>query len=115
MRAVHVVTRHREGGRREQREHEQRERPRDDEQHDDEQHAQGDAGLEALPVVHPDTPAVEIANLMIAEDIGRVCVVNRETGRVVGIIARRNLLQALASKVREELERSGGGGEAGED
>jgi H+/Cl- antiporter ClcA/CBS domain-containing protein len=63
----------------------------------------------SMPVVHPNTPAVAIANLMIAEDIGRVCVVSREDGRVIGIIARRNLLQARASTVREELERRVGG------
>jgi len=56
----------------------------------------------SLPVVYPNSPAVEVANLMIAEDIGRVCVVSREDGRVIGIIARRNLLQARANKVREE-------------
>jgi CBS domain-containing protein len=56
----------------------------------------------SMPIVHPDTPAIEVANLMIAEDIGRVCVVAPADGRLIGIIARRNLLQARASKVREE-------------
>lgn len=27
----------------------------------------------SMPVVHPDSPASEVANLMISEDIGRVC------------------------------------------
>jgi H+/Cl- antiporter ClcA len=62
----------------------------------------------SLPIVYPNTPAVAIANLMIAEDIGRVCVVSREDGRVIGIIARRNLLQARANTVREEWDRTRG-------
>ena len=64
----------------------------------------------SLPVVHPETPASEVANLMIADDIGRVCVVAHDTGRLIGIIARRNLLQPRASKVREEHVRGGGRG-----
>jgi CIC family chloride channel protein len=64
----------------------------------------------SLPVVYPNSPAVEVANLMIAESIGRVCVVSRQDGRLIGIIARRNLLQARASKVREESDRTRSGG-----
>jgi H+/Cl- antiporter ClcA len=68
----------------------------------------------SMPVVYPNTPAVEIANLMIAEDIGRVCVVSPKDGRVIGIIARRNLLQARATKVREEWDRSRASADGGE-
>src|SRR3546814_10059346 len=31
----------------------------------------------SMPVVHPATPATDIANLMIAEDMGRICVVDQ--------------------------------------
>jgi CIC family chloride channel protein len=59
----------------------------------------------SLPVVYPNSPAVAVANLMITEEIGRVCVIARGSGRLVGIIARRNLLEARASQAREEWER----------
>src|SRR3546814_15837755 len=58
-----------------------------------------------MPVVHPATPATDIANLMIAEDMGRICVVDPQSGALIGIIARRNLLSARAGKLREERER----------
>jgi H+/Cl- antiporter ClcA len=60
----------------------------------------------SLPVVHPETPATDVANLMIAEDMGRICVVDPKSGALIGIIARRNLLNARAGKLREERERS---------
>src|SRR3546814_4036627 len=58
----------------------------------------------ALPI-YPATPATDIANLMIAEDMGRICVVDPQSGALIGIIARRNLLSARAGKLREERER----------
>jgi CBS domain-containing protein len=60
----------------------------------------------SLPVVHPESPASEVASLMIADDIGRVCVVARDTGKLIGIIARRNLLQPRAESLRGERDRS---------
>jgi H+/Cl- antiporter ClcA/CBS domain-containing protein len=59
----------------------------------------------SLPAVRPETPAIAVANLMITEEIGRVCVIAPEDGRLVGLIARRNLLAARATKVREERVR----------
>jgi H+/Cl- antiporter ClcA/CBS domain-containing protein len=59
----------------------------------------------SLPVVYPDSPAIAVANLMITEEIGRVCVIAPEDGRIIGLIARRNLLAARATKVREERVR----------
>ncbi len=64
----------------------------------------------SLPVVLPTLPASDVANLMIADDIGRVCVVSPDDGRLLGIIARRNLLRPRASSVREERYRATGGG-----
>jgi CBS domain-containing protein len=43
-----------------------------------------------------------VANLMIAEEIGRVCVVDPASGRLVGLIARRNLLGARAASLSGE-------------
>ena len=57
----------------------------------------------SLPLVRPDTPATDVANLMIAEEIGRVCVVDPESGRLLGLIARRNLLSARATSLSGEL------------
>jgi CBS-domain-containing membrane protein len=57
---------------------------------------------DALPLVRPDTPATDIANVMIAEGIGRVCVVDPASGRLVGMIARRNLLGARAASLSGE-------------
>ncbi|TPG43525.1 chloride channel protein [Sphingomonas koreensis] len=56
----------------------------------------------SLPLVGPATPATDIANLMIADGIGRVCVVDPITGRLVGLIARRHLLGARATSLSGE-------------
>lgn len=47
----------------------------------------------------PDTPLHEIADLMENNGIKRIPIV--ENGRVVGIVSRANLIQALASGIRE--------------
>ena len=57
---------------------------------------------ESLPLVEPATPATDIANLMIAEGIGRVCVIDPADGRLIGLIARRNLLGARATSLDDE-------------
>jgi CBS domain-containing protein len=62
----------------------------------------------SLPVVTPDTPSDAIANLMIAENTGRVCVVDPADGRLTGIIARRDLLRSRAVALQGESKRSRG-------
>jgi chloride channel protein, CIC family len=59
----------------------------------------------SLPIAQPDMPAIAVADLMVAEGTGRVPVVDRRSGRVVGIVARRDLLQARAGQRRDERER----------
>jgi H+/Cl- antiporter ClcA/CBS domain-containing protein len=59
----------------------------------------------SLPVVTPDTPADAVANLMITEQTGRICVVAPDSGVLVGIVARRDLLRSRAAVLRGELER----------
>ena len=59
----------------------------------------------SLPIVEPATPATDIANLMIAEGIGRVCVIDPADGRLIGLIARRNLLGARATSLDDERRR----------
>jgi CBS domain-containing protein len=60
----------------------------------------------SLRVVTADTPADVVANLMITEQTGRVCVVNPDDGRLVGIIARRDLLRSRAAVLRGETIRA---------
>jgi CIC family chloride channel protein len=59
----------------------------------------------SLSVGHPEMPATMIADLMVAEDIGRVPIVDRESGKLVGLVARRDLLQARAGRQHEENHR----------
>jgi CBS domain-containing protein len=62
----------------------------------------------SMPAVYPTTPASDVANLMITEDIGRVCVIAADSGKLIGIIARRDLLQPRADSLRDERDRVGG-------
>lgn len=59
----------------------------------------------SIPVVTPDTPADAVANLMITEDSGRICVVSPSDGRLIGIVARRDLLRSRAHALRAEVQR----------
>ncbi|HET8613455.1 MAG TPA: chloride channel protein, partial [Sphingomonas sp.] len=58
----------------------------------------------SLTTAPADMPANMAAELMIAEEIGRLPVVD-EKGKLVGILARRDLLQARVGLHREERER----------
>lgn len=58
-----------------------------------------------LRLAYPDMLSIVVADLVVAEDTGRVSVVDRESGRIVGIVARRDLLQARAGQRREEQQR----------
>lgn len=60
----------------------------------------------SLPVATPDTPADAIANLMITNEVGRICVVAPDDGRLIGIISRRDLLQSRAAVLRGERDRA---------
>jgi len=59
----------------------------------------------SMSIVTPEMPASIAADLMIAEDIGRLPVVDASDGRLVGIVARRDLLQARTGLHRAESER----------
>ncbi|MET3725976.1 H+/Cl- antiporter ClcA/predicted transcriptional regulator [Sphingomonas trueperi] len=59
----------------------------------------------SLPLAYPEMPCSTVAELMVAEDTGRVPVVDRQSGRLVGIVARRDLLQVRAEQRRDEHER----------
>jgi CBS domain-containing protein len=59
----------------------------------------------SLNLVTPDMPAIMAADLMIAEEVSRLPVVDPATGRLVGILARRDLLQARVGSHRTERKR----------
>jgi CIC family chloride channel protein len=59
----------------------------------------------SLPVVTADTPADAVANLMIAEATGRICVVDAHDGVLIGILSRQDLLRSRAAVLRGERER----------
>jgi H+/Cl- antiporter ClcA len=46
-----------------------------------------------------------LANRMATSNIGRVPIVERATGKLVGLVARRDLLRVRAQTIREERER----------
>jgi H+/Cl- antiporter ClcA/CBS domain-containing protein len=58
------------------------------------------------PVAYPDTPSGRVADMIIEIGVGRVPVVDRDTGRVVGILSRQDLLKARKSSRREETDRA---------
>ena len=57
-----------------------------------------------IEVVSPDTPVADIARLLEQKRIKRVPVVSK--GKVVGIVSRANLMQALASTQRVAVDPS---------
>jgi len=59
----------------------------------------------ALPVVHPDDVAARAVDLMLATDQGRVPVTDPATGRLVGLVTRKDLLRIHAATSRAEGER----------
>ena len=61
-----------------------------------------DAGL---AVAHPEDLVGSAADLMAHQEIGRLAVTDRASGRLVGLVARRDLLQARSQMRRQEVER----------
>jgi H+/Cl- antiporter ClcA/CBS domain-containing protein len=59
----------------------------------------------STPAAHPDDTVATVTDLMIDRDVGRVPVVARDTGRLVGLIARKDLLRLRSMRAAEELER----------
>lgn len=61
-----------------------------------------DAGI---GVVHPEDLVGTAADLMALNDLGRLPVTDHLTRRLVGLVARKDLLQARAQMLRQEQER----------
>ncbi|HWD28025.1 MAG TPA: chloride channel protein [Rhizomicrobium sp.] len=58
-----------------------------------------------LVVGYPDELAGHLADRMAAADMGRVPIVERDSGKLVGIVARRDILSVRARTVHEERTR----------
>ncbi|MGE7415199.1 chloride channel protein [Methylobacterium tarhaniae] len=59
----------------------------------------------ALAVVHPDDVTAHAIDLMLATGQGRLPVTDPESGRLVGLLTRKDLLQVRAAFSRAEVER----------
>lgn len=59
----------------------------------------------SIPVAHLEDTVGRVADIMIHADTGRVPVVETQTGRLLGLIARKDLLRLRSATNRAELER----------
>ena len=59
----------------------------------------------ALAVVHPQDVVTRAVDLMLQSDQGRLPVIDPASGRLVGLITRKDLLQVRASITQSEGER----------
>ncbi|NLS15203.1 chloride channel protein [Rhizobium sp. P40RR-XXII] len=59
----------------------------------------------SIPVAHAEDTVGRVADIMIQADTGRVPVVEAQTGRLMGLIARKDLLRLRSATNRAELER----------
>lgn len=67
--------------------------------------AQALAGRD-LMIGYPDELASRIADRMALSGVGRVPIVDRTTGRLVGIVGRKDLFRSRARRLRDESERT---------
>ncbi|WP_241771207.1 chloride channel protein [Acidisphaera rubrifaciens] len=58
-------------------------------------------------IAYPDEPLAAVMDRMVQDDTGRIPVIAREDGRVVGLLARKDLLRVRARMVDEEHRREG--------
>jgi CBS domain-containing protein len=65
----------------------------------------GDLQTEDVFLGYADELVGELANRMALSNIGRVPIVERATGKLVGLVARRDLLRVRAQTIKEERER----------
>lgn len=59
----------------------------------------------SLPVAHPDDTVGYVADLMLITDAGRIPIVDPQSGRLKGLIARKDLLQLRHTLRASETER----------
>jgi CIC family chloride channel protein len=58
-----------------------------------------------MPTAHPEEPVSALVARMVATDAGRVPVIRPEDGKLVGLVARSDLLRVRARQLAEESER----------
>jgi len=58
-----------------------------------------------LFVGHPDELASQLADRMAVSGVGRVPIVDRDSGRLVGLVGRKDLLRLRALRLADEQER----------
>ncbi len=58
-----------------------------------------------MPTAHPEEPVSAVVARMVQADAGRIPVVRPEDGRLVGLVARSDLLRVRARQLAEEGER----------
>jgi len=59
----------------------------------------------STPIAHPDDMVGRVTDLMIVADVGRVPIVTADSGVLVGLIARKDLLRLRNSSRSLEHER----------
>ncbi|MFT4158565.1 chloride channel protein [Shinella sp.] len=59
----------------------------------------------SVPVAHPEDTIGYVADLMLATDVGRIPVVDPQSGRLVGLVARKDLLRLRHAANTLENER----------
>jgi chloride channel protein, CIC family len=59
----------------------------------------------STPVAFPDEIVGRVADRMVSDDLGRMPVVERETRRLVGLIARKDLLRVRSTTAEQEKTR----------
>jgi H+/Cl- antiporter ClcA/CBS domain-containing protein len=64
-------------------------------------------GRQNLVIGYGDDLVGQLADRMAAADAGRVPILRRTDGKLIGLVARRDLLRVRATVVRHERERSG--------
>ncbi|MGG7581589.1 chloride channel protein [Rhizobium sp. Nf11,1] len=60
---------------------------------------------DSVPVGHPDDTVAFIADLMLSTDSGRIPIVDAASGKLCGLIARKDLLRLRSSYRSAELDR----------
>jgi predicted transcriptional regulator len=60
----------------------------------------------AVTLCHPDEILGRVADLMVAADLGRIPVVERDGDRVVGLVARKDLLRLRSVVTAAERDRA---------
>lgn len=58
-----------------------------------------------MPVAFPDDVVGRVTDLMIAADLGRIAVVDLESRKLVGLIARKDILRLRSTSLTLESER----------